>query len=269
MQTGPLTATTEEGQAVESTLSSSAKQAMESRRFERCFVADWCGLTFLHFEVKAALLGEVVPFPLDLHEGRAFVSLVCFTMRRFRFARSGRFTSWLTAPLATQRFLNLRTYVRGPLGPGIFFMHEWLDHALAVRLGPSTFGLPYRRGRLSYQNDKVRVAGRIVADGAEGFFSGVPGETEHVAASGSLEEFLQERYVAYTGAGLRPLAFRVWHEPWRCRRLDLRSFTMDSFLHHLGQPWTANAEFVGASHAADVIGVWMGRPHRARFGEMH
>ncbi len=263
MQTGPTTATTEEGQVVESTLSSASKRAMESRPFERCFVADWCGLTFLHFEVKAHLLGEVVPFPLDLHEGRAFVSLVSFTMRRFRLVGGGGFTSWLTALLATQRFLNLRTYVRGPLGPGIFFMHEWLDHALAVRLGPSTFGLPYRRGRLSYQSDKDQVTGRVVADGAGGFFSGVPEETETIAARDSLDEFLQERYVAYTAAGLRPLAFRVWHEPWRCRRLALRSFTMDAFLQHLGQPWTASAEFVGASHAADVTGVWMGRPHRA------
>lgn len=267
MSPGPQTATTEEGQAADPTLSlptlsGAAKRSMETGRFERLFLGDWTGLTFLHYEADPGPLQEAVPFPLDLHEGRAHVSLVAFTMRRFRPALGGRLTSWLTAPLATQRFLNLRTYVDGPLGPGIFFMHEWLDHPLAVRLGPATFGLPYRRGALSYQNHQGRAGGHVSADGVEGGFSGQMGEYEATAPPGSRDEFLQERYLAYTAAGFRRLAFRVWHEPWKCRPLSLDSLTMSGFLENLRQPWTKSLRFAGAAWSEGVVDVWMGRPHR-------
>lgn len=226
------------------------------------FFGDWLDMVFLHFETDPDRLQEVVPFPLDRHEEKTFVSLVAFTMRRFRPAFGGRFAGWLTAPMATQRFLNLRTYVHGVHGPGIFFMHEWLDHPLAVRLGPPTFGLPYRRGRLSYQNHRNGVSGRIVAE-TEGTFEGAPSGLEATASRGSLEEFLLERYTAYTGAGFRPLAFRVWHEPWRFRCLDLATSTMEPFLRNLRQPWTNRLRFAGANVSEGVRDVWMGRPRRA------
>lgn len=268
MTTGPQAVTTKEGHAADPTLSSptlsgDARRAMETRRFERCFLGDWSGLTFLHFEVKASLLGGVVPFRLDLREGRAFVTLVAFTMRRFRPARGGRLTSWFTAPLATQRFLNLRTYVRGPLGPGIFFMREWLDHPLAVPLGPPTFGLPYWRGRISYRQDQTSFSGEVTANGRMGVFRGSANGTPRIAAAGSLDEFLQERYLAYTAAGRRPLAFRVWHEPWLCRDLTLHESTLDSLLRDPDEPWTKSLRFTGATCSDGVSDVWMGRPHRA------
>ncbi len=267
----PPRSVAEEGQAAESlgpvappqTLSDHAREAMVRRRGERLFSGDWTGATFLHFEAEARLLGEVVPFPLDLHEGRAYISLVAFTMRRFRPAVGGRAAAWLTAPLATQRFLNLRTYVRGSLGPGIFFMHEWLDHPLAVRLGRPGFGLPYRRGRLSYQNNRDLVSGRVAAGADEGFFSGRLTGWGRTAARGSRDEFLLERYTAYTAAGFRPLAFRVWHEPWSFRALEPDENTMAAFLRALRQPWTATLHFAGAVFSEGVRGVWMGRPRAA------
>ena len=60
-----------------------------------------------------------VPFPLDLHEGRAFVSLVAFTMRDLAPRRGGRWTSWLLRPIATHEFLNVRTYVRSHAGSAV------------------------------------------------------------------------------------------------------------------------------------------------------
>ena len=271
IRTRPPIPETEEGEVVDPTLSEAtpsslsleARGRMESALGETVFLGDWSGMTFLHFEVEADRLAEVVPFTLDLCEGRAFVSLVAFTMRRFRLSRGGKATAWLTAPLATQRFLNLRTYVSGPHGAGIFFVHEWLDHALAVRLGPSTFGLPYRRGRLDYQNHTDAVSGSVFADGVEGRFSGNPAGPPRVAAAGSRDEFLLERYTAYTAAGFRPLAFRVWHEPWSFRTLETEQLTMMEFLRSLRQPWTNTLRFAGAACSEGVEDVWMGRPRFA------
>ncbi len=82
-----------------------------------------------------------MPFPLDLHEGRAYVSLVAFTMRDMAPRRGGRWTSWMLRPIATHEFLNVRTYVRSHVGEGpdveegIHFLHEWLPNRLAVGWG--------------------------------------------------------------------------------------------------------------------------------------
>src|SRR6267378_5788719 len=133
--------------------SSTAREQMLSRRGERLFVAGWKRVLMMHFEVDAAALQRAVPFQLDLYHGRAFVSLVAFTMRGMRPCLGGKFTALLFRPIATHDFLNVRTYVRHGGEAGIHFLCEWLSSWLAVRFGPVTFGLPYRLGRIAYRHD--------------------------------------------------------------------------------------------------------------------
>ena len=99
---------------------------------------------------------DVTGCDLDLFEGRAFVSLVAFDMCNMRLVRGGRFGRLMAGPLATHAFLNVRTYVRHANEPGIYFLAEWLPNRLACLLGPPTYGLPYRLGRLTYRNDSKR-----------------------------------------------------------------------------------------------------------------
>lgn len=53
-------------------------------QFQPLFYADWDDVAFVHFAIDAATLQKRVPFELDLHEGRAYLSLVAFTQRRLR-----------------------------------------------------------------------------------------------------------------------------------------------------------------------------------------
>ncbi|MBI3881156.1 MAG: DUF2071 domain-containing protein [Verrucomicrobia bacterium] len=112
--------------------SAAAIERMRSRRGEPLFVADWERALMLHLEVDADELQRAVPFPLDLRDGRAFVSLVAFTLRGMRPAFGGRLGAWLMKPIATHHFLNVRAYVRHRGEPGIFFLAEWLSNRLAV-----------------------------------------------------------------------------------------------------------------------------------------
>jgi uncharacterized protein YqjF (DUF2071 family) len=93
-----------------------------------------------------------VPYPLNLRAGRAFVTLVAFTLETMRPRLGGKLSAWLFKPIATHDFLNVRTYVRLNGEPGIHFLAEWLSNPLAVRLGPRTFGLPYRYGFIHYEH---------------------------------------------------------------------------------------------------------------------
>lgn len=243
--------------------SAKARDQMLRSRFEVAFLADWSEATFIHFEVDGDLLQRAVPFELDQYHDRSFITLVAFTMHRMRLRWGGRATGWITAPLSSHRFLNLRTYVRGRGGEGIFFMHEWLNNRLAVKLGPLTFGLPYRQAMLDYAHSGDEVSGRVEAREAAGAFSGRVSGHLREAAVGGLDAFFLERYTAYTAAGFCPMYFRVWHPAWQFRTLETDAREMEGFLRGIPQEWVKSIRFVGAVFSEGVDDVWMGRPHAA------
>ena len=115
-------------------------------------VCGWREVVFIHLEVDRQPLATVVPFDLDLFEGRAFVSLVAFFVRRFRPRRGGRLTSWTMAPIANYPLLNLRAYVVHDGRPAIFFLREWMTKRIPGFFGPRTFGLPYHLAQIEYRH---------------------------------------------------------------------------------------------------------------------
>src|SRR5947207_4821687 len=167
---------------------------MTWKQGEPFLFSDWDRALFIHFEVNAAALQADVPFRLDLYEGKAYVSLVAFTMRRLRPRLGGRLAQWCFKPIATHELLNLRTYVRSRSEAGIYFLAEWIPNRLSAFLGPRTFGLPYRLGRLDYQHlhEQGRVCGCV-----EGTIPKGGGEQARLRLKYSAE---------FAVAGVRPFA---------------------------------------------------------------
>ena len=185
-------------------LSKAGRLRLLAHTGEPLFLAAWQRSVFIHYEADPSLLQRQVPFALDLREGRAFVSIVAFNLWRMRPRFGGRLGGWLFQPIASHEFLNVRTYVQHNGEPGIFFLAEWLSNRLSVRLGPRSFGLPYRFGRISYDhaNRKRGISGTVQAnDGLLRYRSRLSGEALHPSEVGSLTEFLLERYAAFTGFG--------------------------------------------------------------------
>src|ERR1700730_4842947 len=92
-----------------SKLSAAARRRLLSVKGEPLLYGDWLRAVFMHFEVEADVLQKGVPFELDLDHGRAYVSLVAFTMRGMRPRIGGKLTELLFRPIATHGFLNVRT----------------------------------------------------------------------------------------------------------------------------------------------------------------
>src|SRR5204862_103209 len=90
-------------------LSEAARARLLSLRGEPLFIADWLRTLMIHYEVEPAALQQVVPFRLDLKDGRAFISVVAFTLNGMRPQIASRITAWLLSPIATHHFLNVRT----------------------------------------------------------------------------------------------------------------------------------------------------------------
>lgn len=251
-----------------SVLSGAARKRLQKSEGGSWFVCAWERAVFLHYAIDPARLQPVVPLPLDVRAGRAYVSLVAFTMCGMRFMGGGRLGAVVCAPVATYRLLNLRTYVRGEAEPGIYFLAEWVPNRLAAFLAPRLYGLPYRLGRSHYEH--AHEAGRVrgwVALGKGGEALRYRGVVDRGAgfgpcATGSLDAFLLERYSAFTMREGRLVRFRVWHEPWL--QATLRVGVEDGALRSAAGAWWGHAALVGANYSPGVPMVWMGRPTRLR-----
>jgi uncharacterized protein YqjF (DUF2071 family) len=244
------------------TLSEAARRRMLALPGEPMFYARWDRAVFVHYEADPATLQRDVPFDLDLREGRAFVSIVAFTLARMRPRIGGWLGEWLFKPIATHEFLNVRTYVRHRGEPGIYFLAEWLSNPLSVHLGPRTFGLPYKFGRLIYDHARVRGEIRGIVEAREGrltYQGNVADDSLAPSEPGSLTEFMLERYTAFTQQRKRARFFRVWHLPWEQTSAEIE-VTADTLMASTGL-WWKTAEHVGANYSAGAE-VWMGRPHR-------
>jgi hypothetical protein len=237
------------------------------------FRCAWRDAVFFHYEADPAALRPYVPFELDLYRGKAYVSVVTITIRPIGLRAS--------APLlASQSFLNVRTYVKvgiprdpqkrtvrfwgeppktdGAFLGGITFLAGWLPNPLCALLGPRLVGIPYRFGRLALDRTVTELHGRCSA--AAGTFeyraSIDPRQGYRRSEKGSLEEFLFERYAAFTRSGRRRMVFRTWHEPWT--HVDLEPEIENDHLLLASGPWTRSARLVAAHHSPGFDTVWMG-----------
>ena len=248
-------------------LSQTARRRLLTCPREPLFLADWDRVLMIHFEIDKEQLQQAVPFALDLHNGRAFVSVVAFTMRSMRPRFGGRLTALLMRPIATHEFLNVRTYVRNGDETGIFFLAEWLSNRLSVALGPRVFGLPYRYGKLNYEHSwKTRRFAGVVAEGDAGGsfeYSGrADSERELTECSAdSLEEWLMERYTAFTGSKGRARFFRVWHPPWR--QISAQVTIKRAGLLEKSWPFFHSAKLIGSNFSPGLSDVLMGWLHKA------
>lgn len=246
-------------------LSDAARHRIHGTAGEPLFYADWLRAVFIHYEADPEALQREVPFELDLDDGRAFVSLVAFTMRDMRPRIGGRLAAWLLKPIATHEFLNVRTYVRHRGETGIYFLAEWLSNPLSALLGPLTFGLPYRLGRLQYHHaHETGDLHGIVSEPnnsprLEYVAKITPDPRFQPCTPDSKDEFLMERYTAFTERSGARRFFRIWHPPWPQAPAQIRM--VDESLLIANWPWLKSAKLIGANFSPGVRQVWMGRPH--------
>jgi uncharacterized protein len=239
--------------------SEAGKRRLLSKFGEPLFLARWDRAVFINYSADPSILQRQVPFELDLRDGQAFVSVVAFTLVRMRPRIGGAWTEWLLKPIATHEFLNIRTYVRHKGEPGIFFLAEWLSNRISVLLGPQTFGLPYRFGHLQYEHRGSFHGSVSAPEGRLTYVGEVAEPGFGPCVPGSVDEFMLERYTAFTQRGKRRRLFRIWHSPWP-QASAICDVDETSLMASTGT-WWDTAEFISANYSPGAH-VWMGRPHR-------
>ncbi|MCC7479816.1 DUF2071 domain-containing protein [bacterium] len=212
--------------------------APRQRPAGRAFMRNrWERLLFAHWEYPAGEIQYRLPhgLHLDTYDGRAYIGVVPFLMRRVTLA------GWPAIPGFSDFLeLNVRTYVHDSHGrPGVWFFSLDCNQPLAVLGARSLYNLPYehasmraalldgtqlhtyqcrRRGRSSARSlgiETRRPYGR--AQFTWPIPSGKPEPLLQEAEPGSLEFFLAERYLLFAFDYRRGRLFSgaVHHAPYR------------------------------------------------------
>lgn len=213
----------------------------------------WQRISFLHWPCDPAVLQARLPAGLtvDTHDGAAWVGLTPFHLQGLRAA----FLPPLPG-LADFPETNLRTYVRGAAGPGIWFFSLEAASAAAVVGARLTYGLPYHWATMQVQAEGTRVQYRSSRKDAETAITIDHGEA--LARPDALLIFLTERYRLYSRFWGALATAPVEHPPWplhRARLVTLRETVRQAAdLPHGDAP--------ALVHYSPGVHVKIGRLHR-------
>jgi uncharacterized protein YqjF (DUF2071 family) len=175
----------------------------------------WVDLAFLHWRVDADELRLLVPESVDVQtfDGTAWLGIVPFVLTGLR-VRGLPPLPWLS----TFPELNVRTYVTHGDRPGVWFFTLDAGSTWFVEAAKRLYRLPYQHARMRCERTEDHV--QFESARAGGTFSGRyrgEGNLFH-AVTGSLEEFLTERYCLYTEDGGRLYRAEIHHPPWELQR---------------------------------------------------
>jgi len=199
----------------------------------------WRDALFAHWPIAPELVDDRLPDRLSVrtYDGDAWLGIVPFEMAEIgvRGVPIGR----------SFPELNLRTYVDGPQGPGVYFFNLDADDRLSVALARRLFALPYYAAEMSIVRDAetVTIASRRTHDGVPpARFRATYRPTSDVyrAEPGSIAAFLVENYRFYA-AGNRLYYGEINHEPWPLQdgEIEIRSNTLfeaEGFEKPAGEP---------------------------------
>ncbi len=175
----------------------------------------WSRLLFLHWRVEPELLRSLLPagLHLDLHDGGAWLGVVPFFMERIRPLPLPP-APWLSWFLE----LNVRIYAHDDSGlPGVWFLSLDCNQPVAVALARRFFLLPYEHARMRAGGPMTDTEYRCLRRGEreEAVFRYGPKGTPRQAEPGSLEFFLLERYLLFSGRAGHLHHGQVHHPPYR------------------------------------------------------
>ncbi len=181
---------------------------------------EWRSLSFLHWEVAPERLNPYIPdgLELDTFEGKAYVGTIPFMMTNVRPR-----VAFSIPGISTFPEFNIRTYVTKDGKSGVLFITLDAQSLVTCTYAPKAYGLPYRycKGEVSIDGDTYNWNSRRREGGI-----GIKGSCTAIgevmeAGSGTLEEFLFERYCLYTVHGGKLCIAHTQHDPWKYREAEV------------------------------------------------
>lgn len=187
----------------------------------------WRSLAYLHWPYPPEQVQRLLPdgLEVDTFDGKAWVGLVPFRMVDI----AARFTPPIPY-FGTFPETNVRTYVRGSTGPGVWFNSLDITRLVPVLVARTTYRLPYMWAKMTITEEPDRVVYR-----AQRRWPGPRGAGSHVDLRigdridepTAFEHFLSARWRLYTLLRSRLAEAPVSHEPWPLHRGEVFSIRDD------------------------------------------
>ncbi|MEX5631689.1 YqjF family protein [Parafrankia sp. FMc2] len=236
----------------------------------------WERLTFVHWPFEPDRVRALLPpeLEVDVFDGRAWVSLVPFSMR----VATGR--GWSVPWASTFPETNVRTYVVDRLGRrGVWFFSLDAARLGAVLVARSGYRLPYLWSAMTLSGadglpaesgprlgpgpgpGEVRYGSRRRWPGPRGASCqlrvriGVAYRDDEL---GPLDHFLTARWRLYSATGLAHRAIRASHDPWPLYRAQVAEFD-DGLLRAAGLTPPPGDPL---AHYSPGVDVRIGRPEQ-------
>jgi uncharacterized protein len=214
----------------------------------------WHEISFFHWSCDPALIEMRLPQALrpDTYVGKAWISLTPFLLTGFRPACTPRALGMVFPEM------NLRTYVIGPRGPGIWFFSLDAAKLTAVAGARVIFGLPYfwsdmhvdigekENFYFSNRGGKAKARIRIAKE-------------QRITHQNDLDIFLTARFLLYSTYGGRMITAEVSHRPWELNQLRMIEF--EENVRHVMSVEFESADFL--AHHSRGVDTRIGYPHFA------
>ena len=183
------------------------------------YYQEWNDAIFLHWQVDAAALRQLVPEPLELdyHDGKAWVSVVAFTMEKIRPRLLPPFP-----PISNFHEINVRTYVHHRGKAGVYFLSIEGGKRLSCLLARGLSGLPYRYSDMQRKPGVYRSGNFEKGDSLEIQYS----IGEKTSSKTDLDRWLTERYALFQEQGDTLDEFEIHHIEWPIHAIDMQKLTL-------------------------------------------
>lgn len=220
----------------------------------------WTDVAMIHWRVPADTIAGLVPDGLepDVHDGSAWASLVPFRMEQLTLPPVPALPVTGTFPET-----NVRTYVRGPRGPAVWFLSLDVPRAFMPPTARGLFGVPYawsrmrivQRGSPGDDGHEIRYAARRRWPAPRGASSVIGVSVGPRVTADPLDNFLVNRWGAYSV--IRGVLHHtpVTHTAWPLREARL-TVLRDELGHAVGLPPGRIARVRFATEANDVRFDW-------------
>lgn len=184
------------------------------------FYQEWNNAIFLHWAVDLKMLQKFVPkeLEIDLIDGKAWVSLVAFTMEKIRPKNLPAFS-----PISNFHEINIRTYVKSRGKTGVYFLSIEGSKNISCKIAKGLSELPYRfssirRTQNTYEssnntfNDILRINYRIGAEKSN---------------KNEIDKWLTERYALFQDTAHSINEFEIHHLEWPLQELVIEKIDLN------------------------------------------
>lgn len=155
---------------------------------------------------------------IDLHDGKAWVSLVAFSMENIR-------PRGLPALLGISYFdeINIRTYVRHGNKTGVYFLSIEAGNIISVKVSKIVSGLPYRYSNMSRESSQFKSSNAQFKDEFKIRFTAKDELTE----KSTIDLWLIERYALYQDSLKGLNRFEIHHIEWPITDIEIKELGAD------------------------------------------